>query len=126
MKPEDQYRIARKRVNKKKGFYSHASVFMAVGSFFFVLNMLTDPYDIWFFFPLLPWSVGLIIHYLSVFGFPGGALSEEWEEKELEKEMRRLDHKVDHDDPPPYIPEDELELKEFKKLRKEWDDKDFV
>ncbi len=125
MLPEDQYRIAKKRVKKKKGFYSHASVFLAVGSFFFVLNMLTDPYDIWFFFPLLPWSVGLIIHYLSVFGLPGGALSEEWEEKEMEKEMRKLDRHVEYPDPPHEVDE-ELELKEFKKLRREWDDQDFV
>ena len=125
MRPEDQYKIAKKKVNKKKGFYSHLSVFIAVGIFFFVLNMVTDPFDTWFFFPLLPWSVGLSIHYLSVFGFPGGALTDEWEERELEKEMRRLDHKVEVPEPPHEI-EEELELKEFKKLRKEWDDGDFV
>lgn len=124
MTPEDQYRIAKKKVKKKKGFFSHFSAYLAVGSFFFALNMITDPYDIWFVFPMLPWSVGIIIHYFSVFGLPGGALTTEWEERELEREMRKLEHKVDNHQP--LEVNDELELKEFKKLRKEWDDRDFV
>jgi len=124
MTPEDQYRHAKKKVKKKKGFFKHLSAYLAVGSFFFALNMITDPFDVWFVFPMLPWSVGIIIHYFSVFGFPGGALTDEWEEREIEREMRKLDHKVEH--PQPLEIEDELELKEFKKLRKEWDEGDFV
>jgi len=124
MTPEDQYKRAKKKVKLKKGFFKHLSAYLAVGSFFLALNLITSPYDLWFIFPMLPWSVGLIIHYFNTFGLPGGPLTDEWEERELEKEMRKLDHKVD--DVQPLEIEDELELKEFKKLRKEWDDRDFV
>ncbi len=124
MTPEDQYRLAKKKVKQKKGFFKHLSAYLAVGSFFFALNMITDPFDIWFVFPMLPWSVGLIIHYFNTFGFPGGALTDEWEERELDREMRKLEYKVD--EAQPLEIEEELELKEFKKLRREWDDGDFV
>ena len=70
------YKEAKKKVAAKKGFYWHMSIFFIVGMFFFVMNMVTmdgDP-ELWFFFPLLPWSVGLAIHYLAGFGLPGSKI----------------------------------------------------
>jgi len=91
------YRQAQKKVQKKKNFYRHLSVYIAVSLFFFILNMVTlgDDPEIWFFFPMLPWGVGLLIHYFSMFGLPWtNALTEEWEEKELRKEMERAERKL--------------------------------
>ncbi len=65
------YRKARKRVKQKKGFFIHFSVYIAVGVFFLTMNLVTDPWDLWFFYPLLPWGVALLIHYFSIFGLPG-------------------------------------------------------
>ena len=41
----------------------------------------------------------------------------------MEKELRRMGKSNDDIE---IEPEDELELKEFKKLRKDWEDSDFV
>ena len=93
------------------------------------MNMFTDPSEIWFVFPMMGWGIGLTIHYLNVFGFPGSkVLGHDWEQKELEKEIQKLKGGVYKSDDyiAPIDVEDELELKEFKKLRKEWDDTDFV
>jgi len=88
---------------------------------------LTTPNFWWFLFPTLGWGIGIVMHYISVFGIssPSG---EDWEEKEMEKEMRKIkrQHFVEPDDENITLPDDELELKEFKKLRDEWDDRDFV
>ena len=55
------------------------------------MNILKWEGEWWFFFPLLPWGIAISIHYLSVFGFPiNKILSADWEEKELQKEMKRL------------------------------------
>ncbi len=85
------HKRARRRVRAIKGFYIHAFSFIIMGLFFFFMNMLTDPFQMWFLFPMLPWSVGLAFHYLAVFGIPGtGLLSKEWEEREFEKQLDRL------------------------------------
>lgn len=119
---------AKKQVQKKKGFYKHLAAFIGVGFFFFAMNMVTlvdGDYELWFFFPILPWSVGLIIHYLTVFGFPGsGVLTPEWEEKQLEKEIRGIRRKKGIKPTPS---NDELELKELSREdQSNWDSEDFV
>jgi hypothetical protein len=82
---------AQKKVKAKKGFFTHLSVYLSVGIFFLLLNVLTYDGDWWFFFPLLPWLVGLLIHYFTIFGVPGTEiLTEGWEERELEKEVRAI------------------------------------
>ena len=124
------YTQAQKRVKQKKGFYKHLAAFIGVGFFFFAMNMYTlfgEGPKIWFFLPLLPWSVGLVIHYLNVFGFPGsGALTPEWEERQLQKEMHQLHHKMGQYEST-NSNNDSLELKELRKdSESKWDKGDFV
>ncbi len=90
----DDLKRARSRVKKKKGFFVHLGVFLSVGLFFLLINLLTYDGEFWFFFPMLPWGVGLAIHYIAVFGIPGtDILTHEWEKRELEKEMFNLRRK---------------------------------
>lgn len=127
MPPADPYRDARKHVQAKRHFYKHLQVYMAVGGFFLALNLLTDPWDLWFFFPLLPWGVGLAIHYFSVFGLPGtGAGSAQWVEREYNRELQRRGL-----DDPGYDPEEPLELRDIDKeaerpQRRTFEDNDLV
>lgn len=119
--------VAQKRVQKKKNFYKHLAVYIAVAFFFFAINLATladGDNELWFFYPILPWAVGLIIHYLSTFGFPGtGILTPEWEEKQLEKEIEEIRKKMGY----PQKDKEELELRDLKKERDStWDSEDFV
>lgn len=130
MNRDSQYRLARRRVAKKRNFFRHLSSYFIVGAFFFTLNILTDPGDIWFFFPMLPWGMGLAFHYLAVFGFPGQR--DDWEEREMAKEMARIENReqrlgrtIETDD------YDELELRDLspreRRMReKQWREDDFV
>lgn len=123
---------AYQQVKKKKGFYSHLAVFISVGIFFFLINVLSmdnGDTELWFFFPLLPWSIGLLIHYFSVFGLPGtNILTKDWEDAELEKEMQKLRRKMR------YYSEEEaeekLDLKEMERepagKKRNWDDNEIV
>lgn len=126
---KDIEKLARKRVKKKKSFYQHLGSYMSVGLFFFLLNVVTSFGDWWFFYPMLPWSIGLMIHYFSVFGIPGiGNYNEiDWEERAVEEEMRR----INPDLPRQEKPEDAspLELKELERSanpRKPWDESELV
>lgn len=129
-------RKARRRVKAKKGFYVHLSSYLAVGIFFFLMNVLTfgESGEWWFFFPMLPWLVGLLIHYFVVFGLPGtNILTEGWEEREMEKELWRL-RRREPSETDPALPDpdageapEELELPDPKKIReKRWDREDLV
>ncbi len=120
----DPYKAAKKRVKAKKSFYTHLVIYLIVNAFLFAINMLTSPQHFWFVYPLLGWGVSVAIQFFTVFGVPGtGRLDEKWEAEEIEKELRRMGKSSDDFE---IEPEDELELKEFKKLRKDWEDSDFV
>ncbi len=121
------YNQAKKNIKRKKGFYAHFSVFLSVGIFFFTINMLTDPFDIWWPLPMVSWGVGLAIHYFAIFGLPftGGILTKDWEEKEIEKEMNKLKYKYDVSDEEPDFPQEKLDLPVIEK-QKNYKDTDFV
>jgi hypothetical protein len=94
MKNDDILTKAKKRVNQKKGFYWHLASFIITGLFFFAMNMAINPSEIRFFIPLIPWSVGLFFHYVGVFGIPFlNVLGEDWEKRQLEKEIMDLQEK---------------------------------
>ena len=118
---ERLYKAAQKRVEDKKGFYTHLAVYFSVGAFFLFMNILNWEGEWWFFFPLLPWGIAISIHYLSVFGFPiNKILSADWEEQELQKEMKRLKKGTKKE-------VEELKLKDLKKDPvKRWDEEDLV
>ena len=119
------YKTARKKVKAKREFYQHLVTFIFTNLFLFGLNMMTSPGHYWFLYPLMGWSIGLASHYFSVFGIPGkGPLDEKWEAEEIEKELRRMGKHTEEE--LDIETEEELELKEFKKLRKDWEDSDFV
>jgi hypothetical protein len=128
---EDIYRQARKQVKKKKGVYIHLAVYLSVGLFFLLLNLATFEGEWWFFFPLLPWGVGLSIHYLSVFGIPGtDILTKEWEKREMEQELRKRGYS--QSDRPALPPESQagekdLDLNAPEKMKeKRWEEDDIV
>ncbi|MCC6726020.1 MAG: 2TM domain-containing protein [Saprospiraceae bacterium] len=125
MHTQDELSKAKKRVKDKKDFYQHLMSYAIVNTFLFVLNMITSPSYLWFVFPLLGWGVGLAFHYVGVFGIPGfDILSKEWEERELEKELRRGTRNENPVKSNPSVSKDKhLELKE---LQKNYDDSEFV
>lgn len=117
---DSKYEAAKARVEEKKKFYSHLGSFIIVNVFLFLLNIFTSPGHFWFVYPLLGWGVGLMSHYYKTFGFPGMKGPEsEWERREMEKEMRRLESGE--------TDEDYLELREMDtRKQKKWRDEDLV
>lgn len=121
---DPDYQKARKKVKKKKEFYSHLSTYLVMGIFFFVLNAVTSFGSWWFYWPMFGWGIGLLFHYFDAFGIPGvGEISDEWEKREIEAELRRMRGDKHEEEP------DELELKEMQKEKvekKRWDDSELV
>lgn len=122
------YQEAQRRVHQKAKFFKHLYTYVLVVGVMFFLSMFRGrPFA---FMPVaLFWGIAIMFHYLKVFGIPGtGILSREWEEEEIEKEVRRMkdlmgtERKSKKDGPEP-APEEEMKLKE---LRKDYDESELV
>ena len=131
---QEHYKAARKRVKQKKEFYGHLSVYLAVGTFFMLINFMTyaEEPEIWFPYPLIGWGIGILIHYFSVFGLPGvGPLTKEWEERELQKELEKTRNKINRE---PIgeefdtldLEEPDLKLDRQKSVKQRYKDSDLV
>ncbi len=118
---DQKYERARRRVKEKREFYQHLSSYLTVIGGLFLLNVFTSPGGhLWFIYPALGWGIGLASHYFKVFGL-GQYGSDSWEEREMEKELRRLNAGQEEED---YL--DLPELKREEQPRKKWDDEDLV
>ena len=129
-KNEDKlYKLAQKKVKKKKGFYRHLQAFVMVNMALLFIGFMEG--DLFGPFPVAVfWGIGLGFHYANVFGLPGGKLSDEWEEEELEKEYEKLRNRFGSKEMPAQQSkeldmDDHLDLRQTEKL-KDYEDRDFV
>ena len=76
------YRKAARRVKELKNFYGNLTSYCIVIPFLLVLNLLTAPEHLWFYWPMLGWGIGLAVHAVSVFG-----IGKSWEEKKIQELM---------------------------------------
>ncbi len=88
MSEDEIYQRARKRVEEKKGFFVHLTVYVVVNCVLILIwAFAADGGFPWFLFPLCGWGIGIIFHFLGVFVF---ARETSWERREIEKEAERL------------------------------------
>ena len=88
MSEEEIYRLARKRVEEKKGFFVHLVFYILVNIGLVIIWAFASGGGFpWFLFPLGGWGIGLIFHFLGAFVFNKET---GWEMREVEKEAERL------------------------------------
>ena len=86
-KPENDnlaYERAHKRVKELKSFYSNLISYVIVTIFLIILNLITSPKQLWFYWPLMGWGIGVIGHGMSVF-----AIGKSWEDKKIREIMEK-------------------------------------
>jgi len=88
MSEEDIYKKARERVEEKKGFFIHFSIYIIVNIMLVLIWAFASSGGYpWFVFPLGGWGIGIIFHFLGVFVF---SRQSNWEVREVEKEAEKL------------------------------------
>ena len=80
------YREAKRRAERKIGFYIHLTVFLAVNGGLILLNLLLAPGKVWAFWPLMGWGIGLFFHGVSVFLRASGC---RWKQRMIENEVKK-------------------------------------
>lgn len=86
--PKDDlvYKNAKKRVKEIKDFYANLITYCTVIPFLIIINLITSPKNIWFYWPMLGWGFGVAIHGLSVF-----SIGKNWEEKKIKEILNKED-----------------------------------
>ena len=88
MSEEQIYEQAKKRVEAKKGFYIHLTVYILVNILLVLIWAFAAGGGFpWFIFPLGGWGIGILFHFLGVFVF-GRKSDRAAIEKEAEKIRR--------------------------------------
>lgn len=96
------YVRARKRVEDLRGFYTHLVMYLAVNLGLFILNLVTNPDALWFFWPLVGWGLGLLIHGLVL--LLEGPFSKKWEVRKIDELVQKERSKWRSQPPRPHAP----------------------
>lgn len=83
---EERYNLAKKRVQEVKGFYGNLTAYIVVNIFLMVVNFMTSPEHLWFYWPMLGWGIGVLFHGLRVFNYMP-FLGKDWEERKMKEFM---------------------------------------
>jgi hypothetical protein len=82
--PEDtRYETAKERAEQLQGVLIHLLVYAVVNTALFVIDLLTGG-GWWFFWPLLGWGIGVLLHVLTTF-VP--VFSPDWAERRARREL---------------------------------------
>jgi len=86
MEDEDSYKRAKERVKELKGFYSHLTIYILINILLIVINLVTSPQSLWFYWVTVFWGIGILIHAWNIFGH-NSLLGKDWEDKKIQKYM---------------------------------------
>lgn len=78
------YEKAAKRVKELKGFYGNLISYCIVIPFLAVINLVTSPKELWFYWPMLGWGIGIVAHAMNVF-----AIGKAWEDRKIKEIMEK-------------------------------------
>lgn len=125
----ERYNKAKRKVEKIKKFYKHLSTWLVTSVFLFVLFLFLRIPPMVTLIVIGGWGLAIIGEAIDVFGFPG--MDKDWEEKKIREELRKMERMERKNTQNEYhdeeeSPNDSLELKEYRKIPKEWKDTDFV
>jgi fumarate reductase subunit C len=80
----ERYYQAHKKVKEIKEFYQHLTVYLLCNPVVIIVNLLTSPGYLYFWFSVLGWGVAIVLHGLKAFDrIP--FFSKEWEERKIQE-----------------------------------------
>ncbi len=87
---EKRYKLAKKRVEKLKGFYVHLGFYILFIPVFIYLNYISNAGFPWALFPIVGWGIGITGHASETFNY-NPLFGKNWEERKIRKLMEEDD-----------------------------------
>ena len=84
---DEKYEKAKKRVKELKDFYTNLLSYAAVNVLLIIINFVTSPSELWFYWVTIFWGIAVVLHASKVFVLKGKFLGEEWEERKTKEIM---------------------------------------
>lgn len=78
------YDRAKKRMKEIKSFYGNLIAYCIIIPFLAIMNLITSPKNLWFFWPMLGWGIGLAAHGMGAF-----AIGRNWEERKIREILEK-------------------------------------
>ena len=88
MNDEERYLEAKKRVAEIRGFYEHLGLYIGVNLVLIVINLLTSPHNLWFYWVTIFWGIFVVWNGVSVW-LGHRILSKDWEERKIQEILER-------------------------------------
>ena len=89
---DEKYERAKRRVEELKKFYANLVTYTVINVILIIINLVTSPGSLWFYWVTIFWGAAILLHASKVFVLRGKFLGEEWEEKKI-KELMEKDRK---------------------------------
>ena len=86
---DETYKKAKKRVEELKKFYGNLATYAVINVILIIINLVTSPGTLWFYWVTIFWGIAILLHASRVFIFRGRFLGEEWEQKKIQEIMEK-------------------------------------
>ncbi len=86
MHPQSNYDRAVCRVEQKIRFFVHLGIYTLVNGLLVTVNLIKTPQNLWFYWPLCGWGIGIVLHAWRVFS--SSELSG-FRQRMIEREMKK-------------------------------------
>ena len=84
---DEKYEEAKKRVKELRDFYRNLLTYAGVNIVLIIINLVTSPGTLWFYWVTVFWGIAILLHASKVFILKGKFLGKEWEEKKIKEIM---------------------------------------
>jgi cell division protein FtsW (lipid II flippase) len=86
--PEGSEQEARQYVRKLKSFYQQLTTYVVVNIVLIIINLVVDPHELWFYWVLIFWGIGIALQAINIFG-PKKKFNKSWEDKKVKDYMKK-------------------------------------
>jgi len=86
---ELKYEKAKKRVKELKDFYRNLVTYIVINVILIIINLVTSPGKLWFYWVTIFWGIAILIHASKTFILKDKFLGEEWEEKKIKEILEK-------------------------------------
>ena len=89
MMNDEKYEKAKKRVEELKKFYGNLITYVVINVILIIINLVTSPGNLWFYWVTIFWGIAILMHASRVFVLKGKVFGEEWEQKKIKEIMEK-------------------------------------